>query len=86
MLTAPVPNERLKIGDVETVVHVYADGRSFEIEFMTLDDQTAAAATVEASSVRPITSRTLATAEGFVIPIRELAADDRNDCTLRRRR
>jgi hypothetical protein len=46
VLTAPVPNERLEIGDVGTVVHVYADGRSFEIEFMTLDDQTAAAATV----------------------------------------
>jgi Domain of unknown function (DUF4926) len=57
VLTAPVPNERLEIGDVGTVVHVYADGKAFEIEFMTLDGQTAAVATVEASSVRPVTGR-----------------------------
>ena len=47
VLTAPVPNERLEIGDVGTVVHVYADGKAFEIKFMTLDGQTAAVATVE---------------------------------------
>jgi hypothetical protein len=56
VLTAPVPNERLEIGDVGTVVHVYPDGKAFEIEFMTIDGQTAAVATVEASS-RPVTSR-----------------------------
>jgi Domain of unknown function (DUF4926) len=57
VLTAPVPNEHLEIGDVGTVVHVYADGRAFEIEFMTLDGQTAAVATVEAFAVRPVTGR-----------------------------
>ena len=56
VLTAPVPNERLEIGDVGTVVHVYADGQAFEIEFMTLDGQTVAVATVETSAVRPVTS------------------------------
>lgn len=57
VLTAPVPNERLEIGDVGRIVHVYADGKAFEIEFMTLDGQTAAIATVEASAVRPVTDR-----------------------------
>jgi non-homologous end joining protein Ku len=57
VLTAPVPNEHLEIGDVGTVVHVYADGRAFEIEFMTLDGQTAAVATVEAFAVCPVTGR-----------------------------
>lgn len=57
VLTAPVPNERLESGDVGTVVHVYAGGQAFEIEFMTLDGQTAAVATVEASAVRPATGR-----------------------------
>lgn len=57
VLTTPVLNERLEIGDVGTVVHVYADGTAFEIEFMTLDGQMAAVATVEASAVRPVTSR-----------------------------
>jgi hypothetical protein len=32
-------------------------GKAFEVEFMTLDGQTAAVATVEASAVRPVTSR-----------------------------
>jgi hypothetical protein len=57
VLTAPVTTAHLEIGDVGTVVHVYSDGQAFEIEFMTLDGQTAAVATVEASAVRPVTSR-----------------------------
>ena len=57
VLTERVPVERLESGDVGTVVHVYADGKAFEIEFMTLDGQTAAVATVEASAVRPVTNR-----------------------------
>lgn len=57
MLTAPVPSERLEIGDVRTVVHVYADGKAFEVEFVTLDGHTAAVATVEGSAVRPVTDR-----------------------------
>jgi hypothetical protein len=36
---------------------VYAGGKAFEIEFMTLDGQTAAVAPVEASGVRPVTGR-----------------------------
>ena len=57
MLTAQVPAERLECGDVGTVIHIYADGKASEIEFMTLDGQTAAVATVEASAVRPVTGR-----------------------------
>lgn len=55
VLTAPVPKERLEVGDVGTVVHVYPDGKAFEVEFTTLDGHTAAVATVEASQVRPVT-------------------------------
>lgn len=57
VLTAPVPVAHLEVGDVGTVVHVYADGRAFEVEFTTLDGATAATATVDASAVRPVTSR-----------------------------
>lgn len=56
VLTAAVPTERLEVGDVGTVVHVYADAKAFEVEFTTLDGGTAAVATVEASNVRPVTS------------------------------
>jgi hypothetical protein len=47
VLTAPLPKERLEIGDVGTVVHIYPDGKAFEVEFIGLDGQTAAVATVE---------------------------------------
>lgn len=57
VLTSAVPAEGLEPGDVGTVVHVYQDGQAFEVEFMTLDGETAAVATVEASQVRPVTGR-----------------------------
>jgi len=55
-LTAPVPAEGLEVGDMGTVVHVYPDGKAFEVEFTTLDGKTAAVATVEALAIRPVTS------------------------------
>ncbi len=57
VLTAPLAEEGLEIGDVGTVVHVYADGKAFEVEFTTLDGQTAAVATVDTAGVRPVTGR-----------------------------
>lgn len=55
VLTEPVPAESLEVGDVGTVVHVYADGKAFEVEFTTLDGKTAAVATGEAAAARPVT-------------------------------
>ena len=55
VLTAPVPNQRLEIGDVGTVVHVYADGQAYEVEFVALDGHTTAVVTVEAAHVRRVT-------------------------------
>ena len=57
VLTAPIPHEGLEAGDVGTVVHVYDDGKAFEVEFTTLRGLTAAVTTVEASDVRQVTSR-----------------------------
>ena len=57
VLMAPIPDERLEIGDVGTVVHAYQDGKAFEVEFTTLDGHTAAVATVETSQVRPVSRR-----------------------------
>ena len=57
VLTEPVPKESLETGDVGTVVHVYGDGKAFEVEFTTLDGHTAAVVTVEASQVRPVRRR-----------------------------
>ena len=57
VLTEPVPAEGLEVGDVGTVIHVYADGKAFEVEFTTLDGHTAAVVTVDASHVRPVGRR-----------------------------
>ena len=67
VLTAPITKERLEVGDVGTVVHVYPDGKAFEVEFTTLDGHTDAVATVETSQVRPVTS-------GEITHARQLAA------------
>jgi hypothetical protein len=52
-----VPNDGLETGDVGTVVHVYREGKAFEVEFATLDGRTAAVVTVEASQLRPVGRR-----------------------------
>ena len=57
VLTVAVPEERLEPGDVGTVVHIYRDGQAYEVEFIALDGHTAAVATLEASQVRPVSSR-----------------------------
>ena len=57
VLTTPVPAEALEAGDVGTVIHVYADGRAYEVEFLTLDGITAAVVTLETSQIRPVAKR-----------------------------
>jgi hypothetical protein len=67
VLTAAVPAAGLEVGDVGTVVHVYADKRAYEVEFITLSGQTAAVVTLETAQVRPVGQREITHA-------RELAA------------
>ena len=67
VLTAPVPAEGLETGDVGTVVHIYKDRLAYEVEFITLDGNTAAVVTLEAAQVRPVGKREITHA-------RELAA------------
>ena len=54
VLTDDIPDHRLKIGDVGTIVHIYPSREAFEVEFLTLDGNTAALATVLPSQVRPV--------------------------------
>jgi len=67
VLRTPVPGEGLEAGDVGTVVHVYSDGKAYEVEFLTRDGRTAAVVTLEASQVRAVGRRKITHA-------RELAA------------
>ncbi len=57
VLKKSVSGQDLKAGDVGTVVHVYDKGRAFEIEFLTLDGETVAVATLDAAQVRPVQKR-----------------------------
>jgi len=57
VLKVAIPTEGLEAGDVGTVVHVYRDGRAYEVEFFTLEGSTAAVVTVEAVDVRPVHKR-----------------------------
>jgi len=67
VLKEQVSAEGLEKGDVGTVVHVYKDGEAYEVEFLTLDGNTAAVVTLEAAQVRPVGRREITHA-------RELAA------------
>jgi hypothetical protein len=57
VLTVSVPDQGLEAGDVGTVVHIHKDGEAYEVEFLTLDGNTVAVATLEASQVRPVSRR-----------------------------
>jgi len=54
VLTKEVPAEGLKSGDVGTVVHVHKKDKAFEVEFVALDGETLAIATLAASEIRPV--------------------------------
>jgi hypothetical protein len=56
VLASDVPAEFLRAGDVGTVVHLYQDGKAYEVEFVTLDGRTAAVVTLEADQIRPVGS------------------------------
>ena len=60
VLTADLPDEALRTGDVGTVVHVHRDGKGYEVEFIALDGETVAVVTVVASQIRPIAHREIA--------------------------
>lgn len=54
VLTRDVPEHKLRSGDVGAVVHVYADAKAYEVEFVTGAGQTLAVATLEPQDIRPL--------------------------------
>jgi len=59
-LLRDLPQFGLAKGDLGTAVHIYADGKAYEVEFMTLTGDTIGVVTLEAGEVRPITEREIA--------------------------
>lgn len=47
----------LKKGDIGTVVHCYADGSTFEVEFVTAEGRTLAVLTLTLSDIRLMSSK-----------------------------
>lgn len=66
VLKSPVSDKGLEAGDVGTVVHVYRDGEAYEVEFVALDGQTVAVATLEGSELRPVSPREIPHARELV--------------------
>ncbi len=60
VLTEDVPSEKLKAGDIGTVVHIHGEHKGYEVEFMTLAGETLAVVTLLPPQARPITHRDLA--------------------------
>ena len=54
VLTCDLPDLGLTAGDIGTVVLVHGEGKGFEVEFMTLDGETLAVATLRADQVRAV--------------------------------
>ncbi len=57
VLTHDVAQHGLKKGDVGGVIHCYADGEAWEVEFVTAEGVSVAVLTLGASDVRPMGSR-----------------------------
>ncbi len=56
-LAEDLPARGLVRGDVGTVVHVYRDGQTYEVEFVASDGETIAVETLSAHQVEPLRGR-----------------------------
>jgi hypothetical protein len=52
VLTRPLPDHGLVAGDVGAVVHIYGEGRGFEVEFVSGGGDTVAVVTLKPEDVR----------------------------------
>ncbi len=54
VLTEDVPDGKLKIGDVGTIATVLAEGRAYEVEFVTYTGETLAVETLLPHQIRAV--------------------------------
>ena len=57
VLTRDLPAAGLVAGDVGVVVHVYQEGKAFEVEFVSFDGRTISVETLPAAAVRQVGTR-----------------------------
>ncbi|MGC9523491.1 MAG: DUF4926 domain-containing protein [Anaerolineae bacterium] len=66
VLARDVDEHGLKRGDIGAVVHRYADGQAFEVEFVTGEGETIAVLTLSPDDIRPVGRKE-------ILHVRELA-------------
>jgi hypothetical protein len=60
ILTRDMPKQKLRRGDLGTVVLVHRDSAAYEVEFVTLGGETLALVTLPPDAVRAVTGREIA--------------------------
>lgn len=66
VLTHDIEENGLKKGDIGAVVHCYADGSGFEVEFVTAEGRTVAVLTLTPDDIRAMSDRE-------ILHVREIA-------------
>lgn len=62
VLLTDLPEHGLKNGNMGMIVHVYRDGKGYEVELMALDGETIDVVTLRATQIRTIHEREIADA------------------------
>lgn len=68
VLKQDLTGQGLMAGDVGVIVFVHRAGEAYEVEFLALDGNTVAVATVPARNVRAVTARDVSHARTMRIP------------------
>lgn len=66
VLSNDLTEHGLQKGDVGAVVHVYGEGKAYEVEFVTAEGRTVAVLTLTGVDIRPM-------AAGEILHVREVA-------------
>jgi hypothetical protein len=61
-LSVDLPEHGLKIGDIGMIVHIYADHKGYEVEFVTLSGDLLALVSVYPTQIRRLESDEIASA------------------------
>ena len=65
VLNKNIDSYNLKKGDIGALVHVYEEGKAFEVEFVTAKGKTVAVLTLTPSDVRPMERNEILHVRGF---------------------
>ncbi len=68
VLTHDIEDHGLQKGDVGAVVHCYADGEAYEVEFVTAEGKTIAVLTLTKADIRPMVKSEILHVRDLAIP------------------